>query len=192
MAAAVGGHLKKAKEKPLFDERIPHPYREFVKELRDIKALLVELNQKLPVAVPLVPPVVVRPGVPAVLKVPALQLSKEEFMNIYIEALEKHGALKFADDLYVQTVDLSTDRSTDAKIEELTKLKNIIALTIFRNTGIFDLYINEKDVEHKLTFDALTYPQTFLLAWFHCKTLYVGNSVQAGLSAKLIGWKRLS
>jgi len=182
--------VKKIKEEPFLDERLPHPYREFVKELRAIRAKLEEISAKLPIAVP-APPVVVRPGAPIV-KVPAIQLSKEEFMNIYLEALEKHGALKLADDLHVETIDLSKDRSTDAKIEEFPKLKGI-ALTIFRNTGTFDLYLNEKDDYHKLTFDALTYPQTFLLDWFRLKTIYVGNPKgQTGKEAKLIAWKRLS
>jgi len=180
--------LRRAKEEPLLDERIPHPYREFVKELRVIRALLEELVQKL--AVPAAPPVIVRPGVPVV-KIPAIYLPKEEFLNIFAEALEKHGALKFADDLYVETVDLSKDRSTSAKIEEFSKLKGI-ALTIFRSTGTFDLYINAKDDSHKLTFDELTYPQTFLLDWFRLKTIYIGNAVQDGKEAKLIAWKRLS
>jgi len=193
--------LKKIKEEPLLDERLPHPYREVIKELRAIKAQLEEISSKLPIAVPVtvgVPPpgvpVVVPPAVapPITVKIPAIYLPKEEFMNVYLEALEKHGALKFADDLYVETIDLSKDRSTDAKIEEFPKLKGI-ALTIFRNTGTFDLYINEKDDYHKLTFDTLTYPQTFLLDWFRLKTIYIGNTAQAaGTEAKLIAWKRLS
>jgi len=178
------------KKEPLLDERLPHPYRELVGELRAIKALLEEINKKL--AAPAAPPVVVRPGVPAVeVKVPAIALPKGDYMTLLVEALEKHGSLKFADDLYVETIDLSVDRSTAAKIEEFSKLKGL-ALTIFRATGTFDLYINEKDDQHKLTFEALTYPQTFLLDWFRLKTIYIGNAVQSGASAKLIAWKRLS
>lgn len=183
--------LRKVKEEPILDERLPHPYREVVKELRAIKAQLEEISQKLPVVVPPAPPAVIRPGVPPVVKIPAIQLPKEDFMNIYVEALEKHGALKLANDLHVETIDLSKDRSTAALIEEFPKLKGI-ALTIFRNTGTFDLYINQKDDYHKLPFDALTYPQTFLIDWFRAKTFYVGNAVQSGEEAKLIAWKRLS
>jgi len=193
--ATAAERLKKIKEEPLLDERLPHPYREILKQLRVIEARLEEISGKLPLVVPApvvrVPPA---PGVPppVIPAIPAISLPKEEFMNIYLEALEKHGALKFADDLYVQTVDLSVDRSTDAKIEEFPKLKGI-ALTIFRNNGTFDLYINEKDNEHKLNFDALTYPQTFLLDWFRLKTIFIGNTAQAaGTEAKLIAWKRLS
>jgi len=179
--------------KPVLDERLPHPYREFISQLRAIRSLLEEISQKLAVVPPAPPaPVVVRPGVPPpVVKIPAIQLPKEDFLKIYVEAFEKYGALKFADDLYVETIDLSKDRSTDTKIEEFSKLKGI-ALTIFRNTGTFDLYINAKDDSHKLTFDALTYPQTFLLDWFHVKAIYIGNTVQSGKEAKLIAWKRLS
>jgi len=186
----MAGRLEKVKEEPLLDKRLPHPYREFVKELRAIKAQLEEINRKLPIAIP-TPPVVVRPGVPPLVKIPAIQLPREDFMSIFVEALEKHGALKLADDLHVETIDLSKDRSTGDKIEEFSKLKGI-ALTIFRNTGTFDLYINEKDDYHKLTFDALTYPQTFLLDWFRLKTIYIGNTAQSGKEAKLIAWKRLS
>jgi len=183
------GRLKKTKEEPILDERIPHPYREIVKELRAIKAHLEEISEKL--AAPPALPVIVRPGVP-VAKIPAIQLSREDFLNVYVEALEKHGALKLADDLHVETIDLGKDRSSSDKIEEFSKLKGI-ALTIFRNTGTFDLYINEKDDYHKLTFDALTYPQTFLLDWFRVKTIYIGNAAgQTGKEAKLIAWKRLS
>jgi len=186
MATDRGGKIK---EEPLLDERLPHPYREVVKELRAIRKLLDEISEKL--AVP-APPVIVKPPAVPVVKIPAIALPKEEFMTIYLEALEKHGVLKLADDLHVETIDLGKDRSTDAKIEEFPKLKGI-ALTIFRNTGTFDLYINEKDDYHKLTFDALTYPQTFLLDWFRLKTLFIGNPKdQAGKEAKLIAWKRLS
>jgi len=162
-----------------------------LEELKAIRAKLDEISQRLPVTVA-PPAVVVRPGMPPVVKVPAIQLSREEFTNLFVDALEKHGALKFANDLCVETVDLSTDRSTDATIEELSKFKdkNVIALTVFRNTGTFDLYINEKNKDHRLTFDALTYPQTILIDWFNFKTVYVGNAVQSGLEAELIAWKR--
>jgi len=190
---AAGERLRKLKEEPIIDERIPHPYRELLKELRAHTALLEEIKGKLPITVPPAPAVRPRPpGVPAIeVRVPAIQLPKEEFMKVYLDALTTYSALQFADDLYVQTVDLSVDRSTAAKIEEFSKLKGI-ALTIFSNTGTFDLYINQKDSEHKITLTALTYPQTFLLDWFRLKTIYIGNSAQSGKSAVLIAWKRLS
>ena len=165
--------FRKIKEEPLIDERIPHPYREFVKELRAIRTLLEEIEKRLPVAAP---PVVKPPAIP------------EEFREVYVEALKRYGALFLANDLHVETIDLGKDRSTSDKIEELPKLRGI-ALTIFRSTGTFDLYINVKDDYHKLTFDALTYPQTFLLDWFRAKTFYVGNAAQSGKTLVLVAWR---
>jgi hypothetical protein len=183
--------LKKFKEEPLVDQGIPHPYREIVKELRTIRAQLEEIKAKLPIAIPLAPPVVVRPGAPPVVKIPAIQLSKEEFREIYEEALEKYEALRLADDLHVETIDLGVDRSTAANIQEFPKLAGI-ALTIFRCTGTADIYLNKKDDYHKLTFDAITYPQTYLLDWFRLKTIFIGNAGQSGKTAVLVAWKRLS
>lgn len=178
--------LRKVKEEPLIDERIPHPYREVIRELRGIRELLEEIRERLvapPPPAPPAPPVVVRPP-----PVPAIMLPKEEFREVYVEALEKYAALRLADDLHVETIDLSVDRSTAAKIGEFPKLVGL-ALTMFRNTGTFDLYLNVKDDEHKITFDAITYPQTFLLDWFKVKKVYVGNAAQSGKSATLIAWK---
>ena len=149
---------------------------EVVKELRAIRTLLEEIEKRLPVAAPVVPPVVKPPAIP------------EELREVYVEALKRYGALFLANDLHVETIDLGKDRSTSANIEELPKLWGI-ALTIFRNTGTFDLYINVKDDYHKLTFDALTYPQTFLLDWFRAKTFYVGNAAQSGKTLVLVAWR---
>jgi len=176
--------LKKIKEEPLVDERLPHPYREVVAELRAIKAQLEEISRKLPIAIPLAPPVVVKPPL-----VPAIALPKEEFRKIYEEALERFEALRLADDLYVQSIDLKVDRSTAAKIEEFPKLVGI-ALTIFKCTGTADLYLNKKDDEHKITLEPIDYPQTFGLEWFKVRTIYVGNAVQAGRELVIIAWKR--
>lgn|GEM_PF-3253764 len=184
--------LQKVKEKPVLDGRIPHPYREYLQGLQAIVAKLEEISAKLPIAIPTVTPGI-RPGMPAVkVPVPVLQLSKEQFIDVYATALEKQGVLKFADDLHVQDIDLGVDRTTDTEIEELPKCKNSIALTVLLNTGTFDLYINEKNVDHKIPIAALTWPQTLLIDWFRIQTIYVGNTVQTGLSATLIAWKRLS
>lgn len=179
--------LKKVKEEPLIDERLPHPYREVIRELRAIRSELEEIKQRLAV-VPPAPPIAKPPAV-AVPPIPAIALPREEFREVYVEALREYGALSLADDLHVETIDLGKDRSTATKIEEFPKLMGT-ALTIFRNTGTFDLYINKKDDYHKLTFDPLTYPQTFLLDWFTAKTFYVGNEAQSGAEAILIAWKR--
>lgn len=185
VAPKLAERLKKIKEEPLIDERIPHPYREVVKELKAIKAQLEEIKQKLPIPIP--PPPPVRPGVPPVIKIPAIQLPKEDFMNIYVEALKKHGALKFADDLHVETIDLSVDRSTAAKIQEFPKLKGI-ALNLYKNTGTADIYLNMKDDYHKLTVEEVE-PPGFLLDWFKVKTVYVGNEAQTGKQLIIVAWK---
>jgi len=62
--------LRKIKEEPLIDERIPHPYREVVAELRAMRELLEEIKEKLPVVVP--PPPAVPPAPPIVVKPPPI------------------------------------------------------------------------------------------------------------------------
>jgi len=121
---------------------------------------------------------------------PITELTGAELINLVGEVLQKFGALKFANDLHVETIDLSKDRSTSDKIEEFSKLKGALALTVFRLTGSMDLYINKKDDYHKLPFDAIEYPQTFLLGWFQAETFYVGNSPQQGKQAILVAWRR--
>jgi hypothetical protein len=179
--------LRRVKEEPLLDDRIPHPYREIVKELKEIQSKLDEIKQRLPPTVTVPPITVTAP--PAVARPPAVPFTPERLKEVYVEALTDYGSLLLADDLHVERVDLSRDRSTSTTIEEFPKLRGI-ALTIFRNTGVFDLYINRKDDYHKLTFNALVYPQTFLLNWFKAKTFYIGNTVQVGAEAVLIAWKR--
>jgi len=168
--------LRKTREAPLVDERIPHPYREMLTELRAIRAAL-----ERPAAVPGVPPTIRIPGVP-----PAPAPS--EYVDVFAHGLRRYGSLLLADDLYVETIDLGVDRSTAAKIQEFATLSGV-ALTIFRCDGSFDLYLNEKDDKHKIDITALTYPQTFLIDWCNIKTIFVGNSTQSGKSAKLIAWK---
>lgn len=105
--------LSKIKEEPIIDERIPHPYREVIKELRSIKAQLEEISQKLAVTIPAppVPPVVV-PRVPPTVKIPAIQLPKEEFLNIYVEALAKFSALQYLDLIASKKLDATTTSSS--------------------------------------------------------------------------------
>lgn len=93
----------------------------------------------------------------------------------------------YADDLKVYTFDLGTARDkTD--VESPTMPANTIALTIWRNTGSFDLYIQKADDNHKITVDAITYPQTFLLDNFNLKNLWITNTAQSGKTAILIAW----
>lgn len=187
--AAVKKRLGTIEKEPILDKKFPHPYRAILAELRAIRKLLEAAAPPPPA--PAVPPTVKVVPPPVKVEVPAITLPKGEFMKVYLEALEKYGALRFTDDLHVETVDLSVDRSAATNIQEFKTLAGV-ALTVFRTTGTFDLYLNQKDDKHKLTFDALTYPQTFLLDWFHVKTVYIGNSAQSGKEAKLIAWKRLS
>lgn len=164
--------LRKIREEPLLDSRIPHPYREFLIEFRKIVRELEALRAKPP------PPAARIPGMPPT-------PSPSAYIDVIAHGLRKHGALLLANDYYVETVDLATARTT---VQEFPKLSGI-ALTIFRNTGTFDLYINVKDDNHKLTIDALTYPQTLLIDWLNITTAYIGNTAQSGLSATLIAWK---
>jgi len=170
---AVRERLQRVKGEPLLDERIPHPYREIVAELRAIRSLLEK-----PAVVPGAPPIIRIPGVP-----PAPAPSA--YVDVIAHGLRTHGSLLMAKDLYVETVKFDSARSP---AEEFPKFIGI-ALTIFTNDGTFDLYLNEKDDSHKITFTALTYPQTFLIDWFQLKTVYIGNTAQAGKSAVLIAWK---
>lgn len=101
------------------------------------------------------------------------------------EMLREYGLLRLCSDYHVETIDLSTARDPP---EEFAKLRGI-ALTIFRSTGTFDLYLNTKEETRRITFDAIVYPQTFLIDWFRFKTIYIGNTAQAGLSVTLIAWR---
>jgi len=172
--ATIRQRLERAREEPLADDRLPHPYREVVKLLREIHKDLQELKAKPPTAVRV-------PGVP-----PAP--SPSAYIDVVAHGLRKHGALMLANDYYVETIDLGTARSP---AEEHAKLSGI-ALTIFSNTGTFDLYMNQKDDPHKITVAALTYPQTLLIDWFNINTVYIGNTAQSGKSAILITWKPIA
>jgi len=106
-----------------------------------------------------------------------------EIQNTILEALEKHGVLKRATDFYVATIDLATARS---KPTEITELASALSLTIFRNTGTFTLYLQKNDDAHKITVDALTYPQTLLIDWFDIQKVYITNTAQSGFSATIL------
>jgi hypothetical protein len=166
---------KRWPEKPLLDERLPHPLREtkrsVLNELKAIHELLEKLLAK--------PPTPIR--VPGALPAPA----PSAYVDVVAHGLNKFGGLRLAKDLHVETI--AFDHARDPP-EEFPKLTGI-ALTIYKNDGTFDLYLNQKDTYHKITVDALTYPQTLWVDWFDLKTVYIGNTAQAGLSATLIAWK---
>ena len=156
--------------------------------MKRTRELLEEIRDRLPPAPPVVlPPEIEIPKPP---KVTVLTMTSRGLKELFMEAGEGFGILRLANDCYVETIDLGTDRSAAAKIREFSKLKGI-ALTILKNTGTFDLYLNEKDDLHKIPVDALTYPQTLLIDWFKLKTVYIGNTAQSGKEATLIAWKRV-
>ena len=113
----------------------------------------------------------------------------DEVKAMILEAIEEHAVLKRANDLYVATISLATARTTPTEITELAP-SGAIALTIFRTTGTFTLYLQKADDVHKITFDALTFPQTFLLDFFDLKKVYITNAADLGKEATIIVWKK--
>jgi len=99
------------------------------------------------------------------------------------EAMEQHGALKRATDWLVVDINLATARATPT---ELPELANALSLTIFRNTGTFTLYLQAKDDVHKITVDALTFPQTLLIDWFDIQKAWITNTGQSGQTAQIL------
>jgi len=172
---AVQERLRKVREEPLVDSGLPHPYREMAADLKAIRQLLTDLTKK---------------GIPtttaAGIRIPGMApaAAPSEYVNVVATGLRKAGILIMAEDIYVEPVDFTTARATPAEFPKLAG----IALTIFSNTGTFDLYINQKDANHKITLSPLTYPQTILVDWCNIKTVYIGNTAQAGLSAVIIAW----
>jgi len=111
--------------------------------------------------------------------------------RVFLAALGAHGVRQTSKDLHVETVDLSKDRSTASAVEELTKLGEAIRLTVYKNNGTFDLYINAKDDYHKLNITSLTWPSQLEFDAHDFKKLWIGNTAQAsGTEAVLIAWKR--
>jgi len=99
------------------------------------------------------------------------------------EALEEYGVLKRATDWLVVDIDLAKVRPSP---EEVTELANALSLTIFRNTGTFVLYLQQKDDTKKITVDALTYPQTLLIDWVDIQKVFITNTAQSGLTAQIL------
>jgi len=115
-----------------------------------------------------------------------------ELRDMIVDAKAKYGQLRLADDLYVETIDLGTARATPTDYSSTLAVPQTVALTIFRCTGTFDLYLQKADNVHKITFDAITYPQTFLLDWFTLTKAYIVNTAQSGKSAVIIAWRKTS
>jgi len=150
--------------------------REMLELLREIRDLLKGAPPPLP------------PPLPGVSQVELVKPTVEELVTMITEAMEKHGALKRANDWYVATINLSTARSTP---EEITELANALSLTIFRNTGTFVLYLKKKDDAKKITVDALTWPQTLLIDWFDIEKVFIVNTAQSGLTAQILKFFRV-
>ena len=58
--------LREIKEKPIIDERYPHPYREVLAELRTMRELLEEVKERLPAVVPPPPAMPTAPPAPPI------------------------------------------------------------------------------------------------------------------------------
>jgi len=149
---------------------------------REMLELLREIRDLLRGGPP--PPPPPPPGTAIEVVKPTLQ----ELETMIANALEKHGALKRANDWRVATISLATARSTP---EEITELANALSLTIFRNTGTFVLYLQKKDDAKRITVDALTWPQTLLVDWFDIEKVFITNSAQSGLSATILKFFRV-
>lgn len=130
--------LSKIKEEPIIDERIPHPYREVIKELRGIKAQLEEISQKLAVTIPAppVPPVVV-PGVPPApgvvpARVPPERPSIIELSAASIKSLAKAIA-SYLPQLpnYLDRVEIDTSRTDWFHLRDLGKIRPATALGLW-------------------------------------------------------------
>lgn len=186
--------LRKIKEEPLIDERIPHPFRELIKELRGIRGLLEEIKERLVVPPVPVPPVV--PRVPVVVPpappewrpvtdrldqfVAELRVSREHLRDVK-ERLRP--ILLRANAYRVETLDLGTAR-TKAELA----LEGF-ALTVFKNEGTIKLRFNARS-EDEITIEELTFPQMVVFDWLTFSKVFITNTEQSGKEATLIALRR--
>ena len=140
--------------------------------------LLTEIRNLLKGTAPIAPGAPVLPGIP---------LSNIQLQKILEAAMINYGILQRANDFYVDTIDLSVARSTPT---ELTELENAMALTIFTNTGTFNLLLQKKTDTRTLTINSLTWPQTLLIDWFDIKGVWITNTAQPGLNTTIIKFFR--
>jgi len=110
----------------------------------------------------------------------------KEAMETFLAEFEKFGVLKRANNWLVETIDLGTVRDK----EEITTLADALALTIYRCTGTFDLFLVGAGDSQKITVDALTYPQTITIDDFDIKQVWITNTAQSGDSAEIIKFYR--
>jgi len=91
-----------------------------------------------------------------------------------------------ASNLAVAKIDLGVARPNPVEVSELTPA---VSLTIYRLTGTLELYLQKPDEKHKITFDPIAYPQTFLIDWFNVEHVYITNAAQPGKEVVIIAWK---
>jgi len=177
-------------------ERIPRPFREIVYELREMRALLEEIKQRLAVPVPPAPPVVpvVRPPVVIPPAPPEwrpvtdrleqlaeeLRVSREHLRDVK-ERLKP--LLMRANAYRVETLDLGKDRDkAELALEGF-------ALTVFKNEGTIKLRFNARS-EDEITIEPLTFPEMVVFDWFTFSKVFITNTVQSGKEATLIALRR--
>ena len=127
----------------------------------------------------------VAPVLPPATTVEVVGFTKEA-LETFLAEFEKYGVLKRANNWLVETIDLATARDE----KEITTLADALALTIYRNTGSFDLYLVGASESQKITVDALTYPQTITIDDFDIKQVWITNTAQSGDSAEIIKFFR--
>lgn len=110
----------------------------------------------------------------------------DELKDIIKTAMEQYGVLKRANNWLAITVNL--DRVREAPTE-LSELANALGLTIYRSTGIFDLYLQEKRDTKKITVNAITYPQ-MIATNMDIEKVFIVNTAQSGASAVILKFFR--
>jgi hypothetical protein len=124
--------LRKIKEEPLIDERIPHPYREVIRELRAIRAQLEEMKQRLPIAIPppvvKIPPAPPAPGMPPItVKLPPI--GEIEIGDASVGKLAELIAAKLIKlPNRVERIDIDTSNTTAVSLKKAGKIKPAVAL----------------------------------------------------------------
>lgn len=177
-------------------ERVPRPFREILAELREMRAVLEEIKQRLTVPVPPAPPVVpvVRPPIPIPPAPPEwrpvtdrleqlaeeLRVSREQLRGIKERLMP---LLMRANAYRVETLDLGTAR-TKAELA----LEGF-ALTVFKNEGTIKLRFNARS-EDEITIEPLTFPEMVVFDWLDFTKVYITNTQQADKKAVLIAFRR--
>jgi len=167
-------------------ERIPRPFREIVYELREMRALLEEIKQRLAVPVPPAPPVVpvVRPPVVIPPAPPEWRPVTDRLEQLAEELRVSLKPLLMRANAYrVETLDLGKDRDkAELALEGF-------ALTVFKNEGTIKLRFNARS-EDEITIEPLTFPEMVVFDWFTFSKVFITNTVQSGKEATLIALRR--